>query len=124
MNNYDSHIPSQVLERAKEIGVTQGFLPLSPYAVGDDSNIALCAAACIAYAGWEIKSEPAAKKFLSDLIADSSDSVLYGAFEQLNWSRNLCEVIRIENDRTSPEFRLSTFVSTCLALEQKFQHAS
>lgn len=118
MKNYDSRIPSHVLARAKQIGKEQGFLPLSPFSVDADSQVALCAAACLAYAGWETRSEHAARKFLSDLVADSSDTVLYGAFEQLNWPRNLCEFVRIENDATPRELRLSTFVSTCSALER------
>jgi len=117
MNNYDSRIPSPVLERAKQLGEDQGFLPLSPFSREGESKIALCAAACLAYAGWETRSKQAAKKFLADLVADSSDTVLYSAFEQLNWPRNLCEFIRIENDATSPALRLSTFVSTCSALQ-------
>lgn len=110
-------IPARVLERAKEIGRGQGYLPPSPYSLEPRAKVALCAAACLAYAGFEAISEPAAERFVRSLVTDAHDTALYEAFEQLNWPRALCESVRIENDNTPPDLRLPTFVATCTALQ-------
>lgn len=119
MNNYNLTIPNNILERAKKIGTEQGFLPLSPYSVDAESKVALCAAACLAYAGLENISKQTADGFVAALIMDLSDTALYEAFDQLNWPTAVCEHVRIENDKSSPDVRLSKFLSTCTKLQER-----
>ena len=117
MNMQTSTIPVHVLERAKQIGIEQGYLPVSPYSIERGSKIALCAAACLAYAGCEARSNSAAQNFLRDLTAHGSGAVVAATYKWLNWPESLCRLVMVENDRTPSELRLSTFLMRCEALK-------
>lgn len=101
-------------KRAREIARNQGTLAASPFSVDQNGGRTLCAAACIAYAGYEIYNGRvvADELFSQNKKKLRKDSILENAFLDLGLPAELCERIRAENDAMPTHLRLSWFTST------------
>ena len=96
-------IPRPVLRRAAMIIEGQSRVPVSPADVDDGGKVILCAAGCVASAGFRVNfSEEEARLFEQELTCSRSSALLEHAFERHGWSRWLCESLVITNDRLPP----------------------
>ena len=102
---------SLALARARE----QECLPESPAKVVD-SEILLCAAACIAYAGLKLKRPGAEKVLCSSLLKRSDKTLVVDAFAELGLSSTTCFYTMSINDETEPEHRLGVLKKAAYAM--------
>jgi hypothetical protein len=73
--------------------------------------LCLCAAACVAVAGFELqRGESAARRFLGRLRRDMLKSTVRNAFLDLGWPVELCDHMQITNDSAGPADRLGVFL--------------
>ncbi len=94
--------------RTLDVARTQAALPNSPGRRLSSGAVALCAAACLALAGLEVRygAEQAAA-FRADVGATGSKRPVMEAFERLGLGRDACAAIMHMNDRTSPVDRVA-----------------
>ncbi|GAB3911547.1 hypothetical protein GCM10028803_53270 [Larkinella knui] len=116
MAEFNNSISREIILNAKALAIKQSYLPMSPYHAQSSSKIDLCAAACLAYAGFDAVSKQESEAFILRLIQEGEEDTLLKAFEQLNWPTSLCEEMRADNDITPEAFRLSKFLRTCDSL--------
>jgi hypothetical protein len=105
-----SPIPEDFLNRIRirTLGMlsAQVEIPLSPVSVGASGEVNLCAAACFAKAGLEIKaSATKAAEFEKELVATRSFALVEVAFSELGFGVPLCRAILAQNDEAPPSRR-------------------
>jgi hypothetical protein len=104
-------IADGILSQAKHLAARQGSLAASP-ATLQGNQVLLCAAACLAYAGFEERAgKEAARKLAERLVGPTGSAELYTAFDDLGWGRDLCRSIRQDNDFQGHSQRLAWFQS-------------
>jgi hypothetical protein len=104
-------LPEDWANAARAIAEEQGHLPDSP-AMLKNGSIYLCAAACIALAGFRLYVPGREKKFLADVLQTTGKKSVIGAFEELGLSANQCCASMKMNDSTLPTDRIRTFGNT------------
>ena len=98
--------------RTLKVARAQASLPDSPGRRTRGGVVALCAAACIAYVGLEIRCGAAhAAAFRADVGATGSKQIVIDAFECLGLGRDTCMATMATNDRTAPADRIAALAS-------------
>jgi hypothetical protein len=84
----------------------QGYLPNSP-GVRDGANVALCAAACIAYAGLNDSYPESSNAFLEEIGKFQDKQVVINAYKLLGLPEVACIQTMHTNDSTDVVDRIS-----------------
>ena len=94
--------------RALDVAREQGTLPNSPGRRSSGGAVALCAAACLAWAGLEARyGADQAAAFRTEVGATGSKQPVVDAFERLGLGRDACVITMSVNDRTPPADRVA-----------------
>ena len=92
-------IPSRAIQRAIAIASSQPRVPMTPTEVHEDGSVLLCAAACVAVAGFEEAfGAPARDALVSKLFETGDRTLLPKAFNALGWDARSCEAMQAFND--------------------------
>ena len=93
--------------RALEVARGQAAVPDSPGRRSEDGAVALCAAACVAHAGLELRyGADRAEAFRADVGTTGSKRLVVDAFERLGLDGDACAYTMAVNDRTAPAGRI------------------
>jgi hypothetical protein len=96
-------LPKAVIERAIAILDYQTEVPNTPARRTPDGKVALCGAACLAAAGYELEfSKAQANHFAKNAAETSTPSVVRQAFDRLGWCSDVCLATQVLNDSTPP----------------------
>lgn len=99
---------------AQDKALQQGALGVSPCDIDENGHLRLCAASVLAYAGIQCANgADAARCFETLLVKDPKKDLVIFAFDELGWSRQMCQEHMIVNDSTPPGMRLAAFLQRC-----------
>ena len=99
-----------IVNAAIEYAARQGGLANSPVEVRQSSEVMLCAASVIAYAGLKHKyGKDRAESFAHALASGTGKHTVEATFAELGWPVALCTQVMIDNDGTDPESRVGWF---------------
>ena len=112
----DRSVASSIeFHRAIEIAAAQSSVPLSPAGVDKTGRLTLCAAACLAMAGLEIRrSMSHGTAFAFALAKTGSKNKVRMAYRDLGWDHSLCVSLMTAND-AAPADRRKNIVLKALA---------
>ena len=103
------------IHRAMEIAAAQSSVPLSPAGVDKTGRLTLCAAACLAVAGLEIRRSMSHERAFEFALAKTgSKNKVRMAYRDLGWDDSLCERLMTTND-AAPADRRKDIVLNALA---------
>jgi hypothetical protein len=96
---------SYIVKLAAERFAVQQIAPKSPCAFTANGDLALCAAAMLAWAGLTVRHGAAeAQQFEKRLAASGSKSLLEDTFQRLGWSAEQCRrVLEFNDSAAAPE---------------------
>ena len=99
-------LPADVVARAARLIAEQETTPESPGSKTPDGRVTLCAGAALAVAGLEIQGDfDRAGELREGIASSNAEDDIRRVFVEQGWSLELCDRIRILNNRFPPRER-------------------
>lgn len=105
-NTMQPRLPTDVVDRAVGLIAQQEITPESPGLKTPDGRVTLCAGAALAVAGLEVRGNlDRAGELREGIDGPGAGDGIRRVFVEQGWSADLCDRIRVLNNRLPPEER-------------------